>query len=196
MNRSNKPIPHPPSFTPTYTLQHKYRFQASAVLMNVQITSRDFFDLLIVALTATTGVDLVTGFRIQNVEIWGPMAQALTPVTASIEYPGFQSSVGSPTKIKSDTSMGATEVAHVKYPPPPGSAQSFWQNQNTTNVFLQLNGPSGSIVDITMAVVLQDGEAPVAPTAAIAGATPGQVYIRALDSNGAALLVPVSFPTI
>jgi hypothetical protein len=59
-----------------------------------------------------------------------------------------------------------------------------------------LTGPSGSVVDVHMSLILQDGETPSAVLAAVGGATIGKIYVRALDSNETGLLVPLSYPTI
>jgi len=189
-------VPHPPSFQSTFQVAKVLRFIASAALVNVDISFVDLLDLVVMATSATAGYQLFSAFKLGKVSIWGPMAAALTPVTASIEYsPIGTAGIGGPQRIWSDTSMGATEAAYVSKAPPKESAQSKWQTDNAGTAFFRLNGPIGSIVDLAITYVMQNGQTPQVASTVLAGATVGQIYVRALDSNGATLLTPVSYPT-
>ncbi len=186
----------PQSFTPTKTIRSTYRFQSSAALSRVAVTIQDLLDLLCVAESATVATGLCQGVKLQAAKIWGPMASSLEPVTVAIEYAN-SATVGAPTSLRSDTSMGSAKAAALSYPPPQGSLASLWLSSGSpSQTILYLTGPSGSIVDIVLHQVLLSETAAMAVSHAVSGATPGQVYVRALDSNGSGLLVPVEYPTI
>jgi len=124
------------------------------------------------------------------------MSASLTPVTVAIEYLTSGNFLGQPSKIKSDTSMGATRAAYVQFAPPPKSLLENWVPFNSAANLISLSFPANSIVDVEFDFVIQNGETPIAVGAAVLAATVGRVYCRPLDSNGSGLLVPVSYPTI
>jgi hypothetical protein len=149
------------------------------------------------AATSTTAFPLLSGLKVEDVEIWGPMASDLKPVTVSVEYPSNVSgALSGPSRITSDSSMGSTSCAHVKVRPPAGSAASFWLSPGNDNIII-LNAPANSIVDVTLSCTLADGaNALVTGPLTVAGATAGDVLMLSLDSAGAKLLVPISYSTV
>jgi hypothetical protein len=189
-------VNHPPEFQSTVTFNKRLRFIASSAMVNVSITLEDLFDLLCVATSSTSAYQLATAIRLQVVEMWALNTSSDTS-TVSVEYPSISNTPGAPTKVFSDTSVGQTFCAHVKAHTPALSNQSFWQCDNGGGQsFILLNGPTGTIVDIGLQYVLRNGEAVLAVGGPVSGATAGQLYCRALDSNGSGLLVPQSFVTI
>jgi hypothetical protein len=187
----------PPPFDPVITVAKRLRFQTATTLVNVNVSAVDLFDMVCVATSASAASQLFRSLRIREIEIWGPMPQALTPVTTSIEfYNDSGSNVGAPSKIVSDTSMGSMRAAHCRYRPPARSGPGLWLVPDSTGAVFTLNGPAGSVVDLSFTGTCQDENAPGTVTAVVAGATAGKLYIRALDSNGAKDLVPVSYSTI
>jgi hypothetical protein len=197
-NSQSRGIPCPPPFNATLVTRKRLRFEASSASPagGTALTSEDVFDLLCMATSATAAYQIMTGVKIRRISIWGPMAASLAPVTVSIEYLATGSFLGQPTKIKSDTSMGATRAAYVSYAPPPKSLLDNWVPSNTGVSLISLQFPANSIVDVEFDFVTQNGESPFPVGAVVAGATVGKVYCRALDSNGSGLLVPISYPTI
>jgi len=193
MKRSN--AIRPPPFQPNLLVRRKFRFESSAAV-TAPISSTDLFDLVVMACTSTTAFDVYNSVRLRGVEIWGPMASDLKPVTVSVEYFG-SGAVGSPATLFSDTSMGSMMCAHVKTKPPKASAPSLWldASQSATVVFT-VKLPANSIIDVDLDLILQNGTGAVPAGASVAGATAGVVYVRSLDSTGAAALLPVSYPTI
>lgn len=91
--------------------------------------------------------------------------------------------------------MGSAVGAFLSYAPPEGSLWSMWINGTGSTVFY-LTGPANSIVDLVLEQQILNDSSPTAVLAAVAGATVGQVYVRALDSNGSKHLSPVEYPTI
>jgi len=188
----------PPTFDASIAFSHRFRFESSAALARVPVTDKDLLDLLVMATSATLAYELCSAVRLRSVKIWGPMASSLTPVTAAIEYNSINS-VGAPSDVRSNTSMGAMKAAALSYSPPAQSLASFWQNGRDTAspvTLFYLTGPANAVVDIGLDLRIQNGQEQTSAGGAVAGATTGAVYCRALDSNGSSLLVPVSYPTI
>jgi len=192
----------PPPLTATLQIDMVVRYEATGALSNTAITSQDLIDSIVVATAANAAADLPVSAKIRKVEMWAPPAATAASVTLSIEDSqgpqGGAGPVGGPSRIRSDVSMGTNRPAHVVWRPRPGSLQALWQTNgvNNTEPLLLLTGPVGTVLDLHASWTLQDGENVQGPGAAVAGATTGRLYLRALDSNGSALLGPVSFPTI
>jgi hypothetical protein len=196
-NGQNRSIPAPPSFNATFQSHKTLRFEASSASPagGTLITSQDLYDLLCMATSTTAAYDLFSGLRLRKIRIWGPMPSSLVPVTVAIEYLA-NSTVGQPSRIKCDTSIGSTKAAYVEFAPPAKSLLDFWVPSVSATSLIALTFPANAIVDVVMDFVLQNGETPEAVGAAVSGATVGKIYCRALDSNGSGLLSPVQYPTI
>jgi hypothetical protein len=165
---------------------------------NLQIVSATLISRLAVALTATTSASIISAFRIRSVEIWGPPAADLVPVTVSCEFlnPLAQSGFGTRRFVHTDTSVGATRVAHVLAKPLPGTPCAAWQNvvtsASTTNgaAFI-LNMPLNGILDIKLDLVLLNNDPP--PTGPTGTAmVPGTLVYNSLDGGTAGILRIVS----
>jgi hypothetical protein len=133
--------------------------------------------------------------RVRSVEVWALNTGVSTPTTISLsdESNGY---TGGPTRTVTDTQLGTTAPAHIKWFPAKGSMQDQWMTTggpNNSLVFLSLNGNSaGVILDLVFDYVIGDGtDAPVSgPAFAGAGAT-GQIYFRKFGlSSGSSPLIP------
>ncbi len=178
-----------PPFQGQIAVIRKQRFQASNTLAQVALTTDRIISMYGLATSATTGQGLFSGFKLRSVEIWGPPGTG-SPTNVAFEAlgAGFSSH-----KMVSDTSIGSTVPAHVRWNAPDDWLYHNWFDLTGTGITLGLiTGPSGSVVDITVEFVLQNGENPPSATV-IAGATTGQVYCRTLDNTG--LLVPTNYIT-
>lgn len=195
----NNSPPHPPVFDSAVCTKHRFRFQASAPLVETVIGSANLLGLLKMAASATTAYALFNGVRIRRVTLWGPPAADLVPVTVSLQYSvgTNASNIGNRPRQFSDTSVGATRIASVSAKPDPQSAASMWQLRSSTTIsngaVFVLNGPINTIVDVELDLVLQNGETAATATTTT-GATAGIVYADSLD-NGT-LLVPLSWPVL
>ncbi len=185
----------PIQFKPTVQVDHKFRFQASAAGSST-ITTDSLGDLLCVAATATSAYQLAKSIRIRRVEMWGPPASNLSPVTVALEWEALSAgSFGNSIKL-SDTSVGSTRVAHLNAKPPKSTQVSMWQSATAGNNLFTLTYPVGAIIDIHYSMTVREDAGAQAVTGAVAGATVGQVYCRNLDSTGSNLLNPVSYISI
>lgn len=193
-NRSN--FSHPPSNQSTIILSKVFRFKAAAASTGVDVTPRCLGDLLMVADTADTGQQVATSVRIARVEMWGPVASDLAPVTVQAEWAGAAGLVGPSARV-TDSSMGSTMPAHLRSRPPSGSLAHYWHGSTATDVLLRLSFPINTIVDVEVQLSLNDTGTAVPVTGVVALATPGALYCRALTSpTSLTLLAPVGLATL
>jgi len=187
---------HPQPFQPSFVLKKKIRFKAVAAATTALVFN-DIYDLWCVAATATSAYRIAQAVRVKKIEIWGPMASDLVPVTVSVDWTGSATSgsFGKSNRV-SDTSMGSAEPAHLVTRPPPGSQIAQWLTGGSTTALCSLTYPAGSVIDLTYELVARDDGTAQSVASAVAGATVGSNYIRALDSTSGTNLVPVSYSTI
>ncbi len=186
----------PPQLQTSVQIHKVFRFQASAA-NTVNLSFQDLGDLLCMASAANAAYQLANAVRLRKIEMWGPPASTLVPVTVSVEWLGSTAgSVGSQNNA-TDTSVGSTRVAHVSAVPPKLSQTAQWQLSTNSGFACQLKYPANCILDLHYSITLRgDSASAQAVTAAVAGATTGQVYLRALCSTTSTDFAPVSFVTI
>jgi len=191
-----KSLTHPPSIPTTITVGRTLRFRAASA-GTYTVTWKDLGDLLCVAATTTSAYQLASNIRLRRVEIWAPMASDLVPVTTSVEYLVSGGVVAGNSVIHSDTSMGSNSPAHVRAKPPRYTLEGFQQIASNTDVSFRLVVPVNAIIDISFTLTLRDDGSGAAVTGAVAGATVGALYCRALTSTSSTTaLPPVSLATI
>lgn len=191
-------IPDPPPFQASVIVGKVLRFKATSALVNLVITGVDLLDLWCMADTTVSAFRLMSSVKLRKVEMWGPMASDLVPVTVSCEFNTDPSTgIGGSNGLKSDTSMGSTRAAYLSFKPRDNSVAASWLARGCTSNVMTLNGPINTIVDVHLTSILQNGEAPLAVANALVAATVGTVYLRGLDGVAAATtqLPPVSYAT-
>jgi len=189
----------PPTFSSSKVISSRYRFEANAAQSGTVIGVEDVAELLVMATAANAAYRICSGTRIRSISMWGPMASDLKPVTLELEYsasPGSGAGPGAPSTRVTATSMGSMKAASLRYAPPVGSLASLWLDQSISGSLFKLSCPANTIIDILLDQQVLNDTSPAAVGAAVAGATVGQVYVRALDSNGSVQLIPVGYPTI
>jgi hypothetical protein len=98
----------------------------------------------------------------------------------------------------SDTSVSVSTPAHIHAVPPRSSTAGFWGSTSLpNNALFTMIAPSGSIIDISLDLILQDEDTveEAAFTRAIASGTLGNMYYLALDNATGHTYVPVSLTT-
>jgi len=188
--RRDQIIPHPPQL-PSYgiTRDVRMRFQATAGAES-GVTFQNLLDTVLVATSATTGVDLFEQVRVNSVELWS-IAALGTPSTAILVFDGTTAGAAGDMKTHTDTSMGV-EPAHVKARPDPLTQAGQFQASSANAAFL-LDVAAGTVIDVSLTF-----RQPVLGVAnssqnVLVGATPGAVYYRGLDGKTTAL---TNFPVV
>jgi hypothetical protein len=146
------------------------------------------------ATAANAAYGLFEAFRIRCVEMWAPPSSTGAATTVAIEEGPAGSALGNPSRRISDVTMGQSRPAHVRWVPQRDTLLANWITAATSNLLL-FTGPTGTTIDIHLSYTLRDNLGS-AVSAAVAGATTGQVYVRSLNSNGGNNIVPVSYSTI
>ncbi len=185
----------PPQFTPTFVVKKKLRFQAASAGTFV-LQTNSLGDLWCVAATATSAYQLASHVRLRKIECWGPMASSLVPVTCTLDWTGASAGTFGKSNRVSDTSMSSVSPAHIVSRPPPASQLAQWQSSTSGTELCRLTVPSGAVIDVTLDMALRDDATASAVIAAVAGATVGANYIRALDNQTGSVLAPIGYSTI
>lgn len=173
------------------------RFKASSALASAPVTATDVQDLLCVATGTTAAYRLSSAFKLRKIEAWAPPASDGSATILAVEDAVISSSFTAPSRRIEDVTMGQSRPAHVMWKPQADSLLGKWlQSTVGLSSLVELTGPAGTTFDVHLSLMLQDGEAPQAVTAAVAGATVGTLYIRSLNSNGSNNIPPVSYSTI
>jgi len=187
----------PPSISSTFKLNNTIRFITTSALAKVQITDQNILDLLCSASAATVANQICDAFRIRRVKVWSPMTSTLVPVTATLEWSNTSQAFSGDAMQHSDTSMGSNRPAFLNCRPPRGSLQDKWGASDSGTPYFSLTCPANTVIDFTVQLRLRDGSQVIqAVTHAVAAATVGQIYCRALDSNTGNVCVPASLLTI
>ncbi len=184
-------------YRPSLRIDKIIRFQAQATATTAVITQRDLGDFLCMATGATAAYQLISAFKINSVEMWGnTSAVGALGLTVSIDWAGTTAGTYGSSSKQSDTVLGVARVPHLFSKPPAKSQVAEWQpslgSAQLFTIFLQ----AGGVIDVNVSIILRDDTGVQAVSAAVAGATVGQMYYRCLDSTSTNLLLPVSLPTI
>jgi len=173
---------HPPQLSSNIILAHKYRYTATAAANAILINGAS---LLLSAgvvgtVTNTTVVSLFQALRVKRVEIWGMSSALAVPATVTLEWLG--GAIASAPVEVSDTSLSTAAPAHINTRPPHNSTPSLWQlPSGLNNSMFQITCPAGSIIDVELELILQDGATITSFPAATAAL--GQIYYLALDCS-------------
>jgi hypothetical protein len=200
VSQNKSPIsknPNPPQFKPTVVSQQRVRYVINAAggVSARGISNIALQDTLCMATAAAVAYRLLDGIRIREIEVWAANGAGNASNSIVVEFlktPG----VGGPGWQFSDTALGLSDVAHVRCRPPKGSLAEDWLPSDT-NSLIELTLPQGAVIDIIFDQVFADTDVPVLVTGAVAAATVGKVYRRALDNtNGVPAILPVGFDSI
>lgn len=182
-------------FIPSLKLRHSFRYAAGAAgagsfATPQNINSDDLLNAYIVALTATTSSRVIYALKIRRIRMWGPPAALGSAGTAiGLDLQGGSTTNGfAPSLSFSDTAMGVAP-AYIDVHPSDEYIAGWWMTNALTNVkLLEVYGPTGTIIQFDVDVVLVDSES-VTNGPALTGATAGNIYSAAI--GGATALTPV-----
>lgn len=190
--------PRPLPFTTAMVVTKKFRFSGGTGAGGTY----NFAPCKLCALISTCTVvsTQVTQYfdavRLISVEIWAGQDTGLSnqPTTVSVIFNGNVPGILGNDASFSDTSIGATRVAHVKASPPTQSQAAQWLSGATaspgTNQFFSIAIPEFSVIDITAELSVPSQLRTSSNTVTLSGATAALtgVYYLALDNNAGGVL--------
>jgi len=157
---------------------HQFRFVSTSATLTAITDATLLTACGVVAQSAVAGDNIRNTVKVNQIEIWTPPASQGAAATCSVLFPASQRSQA---REYTDTTVSVSTPAHVKCQPPRESLCSFWVNGSASIPLFSLSAPTGSIIDIWVAMVDGDGEPPIVG-AVLVGATQGVVYYCCLDS--------------
>lgn len=148
----------PPQYTSSISVSHRFRFKAAAA-GNENVSPSDL--LLLMAMTtlnATPNLSfgIATRVKVNKIQIWGPMAADLVPVTVYVDWVGSTTNIfsGRSNKVM-DTSMSASQAARISSRPPKNSICSSWLPTSAQTLF-EIGYPANAIIDLDLSFTLLD----------------------------------------
>lgn len=187
----------PGSYSSTFTImKKKFQFIAqsgSTVSLNLQSLG----DLWCVAGTSTTAYQLASHFRLRRIRIWNPNQSVSATINTYLDWTGSTAGVFGKSNRVACTSVNPELPAYIDSKPPPDSQIAGWMAASGGAVSIcRFTCFTAAVVEITIDFVLRDDGSQQSVTAAVAGATAGVNYIRRLDSDTGATLIPVGYQSI
>jgi len=180
---------------------HQFRFTSTSATPKAITAARLLTAAGVVASSAVAGQAVNQSVKVNRIEIWAPPPSQGSFATCSVLFPAASQSQA---REVTDTSVSVSMPAHVVATPPERSLCAFWSD--ATNVagaadtLFSLVAPPGSIIDVWVSLVLNDGTATGAAftSAVLVGATTGSLYYTSLDSATAAgsVYIPVGLTTL
>jgi hypothetical protein len=201
MGRQSGPLNSPPQFNATFQCMRKVmRFSAPTASLSsapTVISTLDLFNLLCVQIDTDSVSPLIAALRLRRVSIWVGPSSSNAPASCSLEFtisntPG---NVGvKPTPFAS-VSISNAVPAFISEMPPRNTACSMWQLRpgeaatgGTAIIFIH---SANAIIDITMDLVLQNGETPPTPLPAPISRPVGTVFLNLLDNTTTQVITPL-----
>jgi hypothetical protein len=186
--------PGPRQLRTNIEVKHQFRFASSSSAPTAITDTRLLAAAGVSAVTAVLGYSIWQSVKVNQIEIWTPPAAQGANATCSVLFPA---SLQSQAREVTDTSVSVAIPAHVLVTPPRLSLCSFWQNGSTSTLFT-LTAPPGSIIDVWVSLVLDDGTNSVPVTQTLVGATIGSIYYAPLDFNhvAGAVYLPIGLTTL
>lgn len=183
----------PPTFLPNPSFTRKIRFICNAS-GGYNVTPKAVANGCGVMCTSSTSAStLITAFKIRRVQIWGMSGSSNQ--TVALTWFGDQTLNFESNKEFSDSSTSSAYVPYLNLVPPNHSSARDWQavgGSFSTGVIFALNCGNGSIIDLTLDVIVGDGNASPTAATAITGGTAGVIKYGPLDGYGGGSLLAIS----
>jgi hypothetical protein len=177
--------------TASLAFTKKFRFIASGSATDVGISPTCIRQLF--GMTAggadTSYYPWIDAFRISSVTMTAIGAVG-TPVTVALEWTGTANT----RSVRSeDVSMGI-QSARLSSSPPANSQASFWQAADSATSLFTMSGPTGTVVDLVLQLVLYDDVLPMVVLTTAGGILYFSVKnLDAVLGTSTGLFVPVGY---
>jgi len=178
-----------PPVSSNFIITQTQRFQSTQQI-SVFIEAANLFGLLGAvciqsgSTTLANIYSIYSAVRIRKIEMWAPPANTNIPVSVGCEFVTRTETFGSSGLLRMNTSVGSN-AGHLVRRPPKNSLSDMWICDATSDVIVELYGPTNTIVDITYSAVTQDdtqGPTVVATGGTFAGfASNGRLVVSPLD---------------
>jgi len=182
--------PSPPQFNSSHKYFKRVRFLATGAVTRYPISSADIATLLVMATTdssTATAYPLWSRYRLVQVEMWATASALTTPANLELSFADPASGTATNSEqTSSDIAKSVDEYAHVRLVPKPTASAALWQNVDTTGTGFYITCPSGSIIDLTLDVYLNNGDPVQSKQVYAAGTAPivvGRVFMDFLDPS-------------
>jgi hypothetical protein len=183
----------PPQLKSNIVVRHTYRFTSTSATATAITPTSLLGAAGTVCNTGNTAVACIfQSVKVNKLRMWAPPPAQGSVATCSVEWIGSVASQISNLEV-SDSSNSTATPAIVSCRPPRQSLASFWQ-QPGTNTLFTLTAPVGTIIDVSLSLIMQDDDVGV-PGIGIATGTSGLIYFLSLDPNATHHYVPVSLTT-
>lgn len=194
--RAAKRSAQPPPFHASFQVEKRLRFTATAAAAATAISCRNIGDSWLFASAANAGFQIMQAFKIKSIRVWAGPSSTLAPVTVALDWSGATAGTLGSDKLVSDTSIGATRVASIHCVPPKDSQLSQWQSATSGNQIFQITCPAGSVIDLSLSILINDVATAQAVQNAPVGLSVGSNYMRGFDglATAASNFVPISYP--
>jgi hypothetical protein len=184
----------PKQFMSNITFGHTYRFvstssTATAITPTFLLCSAG----TICYVTNSMAISLFGSVRVTRIRMWAPVQSQGTAATCSVLWAGSVTPFYQDREI-SDTSVSVTKPAFIDCSPPQKSLAAFWQTESS-NALFTLSAPVGTIIDVTLALTLQDEDGPAPATSTISTGVLSVQYYLSLDPNATHRYSPISLNT-
>jgi hypothetical protein len=178
LSQELRTIPRPLSI-PNVAINHvvKLRYVATADA-TVAVSYRNLLDSILIATSATTGVQLFDIVKVRKVELWcyNPSGVA----TVSVHFVGRTDGSIGDDKAHTDTSMGL-EPAYLSIKPDPKSQASQFQ-QSSAAVAFNVYCPIATVIDLHLSFrTAMEGNSATSVQQALVSGSAGLVYYRGFD---------------
>jgi hypothetical protein len=182
----------PQQISSNIVLRHTYRFVSTSGLGTALTPTSLLCAAGTMGVVVNTQVNsFFASVRIRRIVIYTPPASQGSNATCSVDWVGFNNS---PNIEQSDTTVSVAQPAIVSTSPPASSLASFWQVAGTATL-CTLTAPTGSIIDVSLDLILTDDDAGTLANSTVATAALGIVYYLSLDPNATHRYTPVSLTT-
>jgi hypothetical protein len=168
----------PPPFNPRLRPSQRFRYAATAA-QNVNLNSVRLSAMVgAVATTSSTAALICDFVRIKKVEVRAPVASDGTSASVSLTWRAGPNQL--PSEI-TDSTLSTARNAFVSTKPPKDSLASFWSSVVSATALLDIECPTGSIIDVIIEYQLCDGT--TANQVASSGLTVGKLYFEGVSAT-------------
>jgi len=182
---------HPPPYVANIHFRKTFRFvntnSGQTTESAFTITAAKLGALLAVGKTVNaTVIQMFESIKINYVECWqAPSSNNLLPKTISVTYAGVNLGAQGSDISRSDMSIGATRVAHVKAYPRRDSQAAQWQSTQTnvgTVTMFSIVCSFGAVIDVCLECVITPDSKTANNTVTLTTVAVGETYYLALDN--------------